>query len=448
MVSTTDFIAAIELGSSKIAGIAGKKNENGSIQVLAYASEPSASLIKKGVVFNIDKTAQALTSVRKKLEDSLNSTIGKVYVGVGGKSLHSVENEIGRNMEEEIIISQQLIDSICGENLDTPLSDLEILDVVPQEYLIGINKQADPIGVAGDNIEGHFLNLVARPSVKKKLIQSFSQAGLPVAGIIVAPPAAAEAVLTDAEKRQGCALIDFGADTTTVSVYKNNILRFLVVIPLGGNSVTHDITSLQIEELEAEGLKIKYGDMLFSDPEKNGLPDVIKLEDGRTIDPQQLNEVISARAEEIIANAFNQIELSGFAGKLLGGIIITGGSANLKNTDEFIKKKMNSPKVRVAGIVQNDVRGTGMPEDGTRNTILGLLCAGKENCYASQPEEPQPATVASVGNKDLFGNVESPAATKSKGKSKKSENTPKKKSPWSRMFNDLTDTIFGDEDMK
>ena len=132
-MATTEFIAAIELSSSKISGIAGKKNSDGSIQVLAYAREDAASFIHKGVIYNIDKTAQALTSIINKLESQLNNSIAKVYVGIGGQSLRTVKNAVSRVLEEEGIISQELVDAISDENLEVPLIDMSVLDVAPQE---------------------------------------------------------------------------------------------------------------------------------------------------------------------------------------------------------------------------------------------------------------------------------------------------------------------------
>ena len=175
-MATTEFIAAIELSSSKISGIAGKKNSDGSIQVLAYAREDASSFIHKGVIYNIDKTAQALTSIINKLESQLNNSIAKVYVGIGGQSLRTVKNAVSRVLEEEGIISQELVDAISDENLEVPLMDMSVLDVAPQEYKIDNNLQADPVGVAGKRITGNFLNIVARASLKKNLEHSFEQA--------------------------------------------------------------------------------------------------------------------------------------------------------------------------------------------------------------------------------------------------------------------------------
>lgn len=133
---------------------------------------------------------------------------------------------------------------------------------------------------------------------------------------MISPLVTADAVLTESERRSGCALIDFGADTSTISIYKNNILRFLTVLPLGGNSITHDLVSLQMEEEEAERLKIRYGNAFYEE-EEGEEPATCQLEDGnRTIELGKLNNIIEARTEEIIANVWNQIQLSGYDDKL------------------------------------------------------------------------------------------------------------------------------------
>lgn len=197
-MATTDFIAAIELSSSKISGIAGKKSSDGSIQVLAYAREDASPFIHKGAIYNIDKAAQALTSIINKLEGQLNNSIAKVYVGIGGQSLRTVRNAVSRTLEEESIISQELVDEICDENRDVPLVDMSVLDVAPQEYKIDNTLHVEPVGVAGRYITGQFLNIVARASLKKNLEHSFEQAKVEIADdLLVAPTALAKAVLTE-----------------------------------------------------------------------------------------------------------------------------------------------------------------------------------------------------------------------------------------------------------
>ena len=477
-MATTEFIAAIELGSSKVTGIAGRKNSDGSMQVLAYAKEDSSSFIRKGIIYNLDKTAQSLTSIINKLEGDLKNSIAKVYVGIGGQSLRTVRNVVSRDLNEETIISQELVDAICDENLEIPLVDMDILDVAPQEYKIGNNLQADPVGVAGSHIEGRFLNIVARASIKKNLERCFEQAKIEIADLLISPLVTANAVLSESERRSGCALIDFGADTTTISVYKNNILRFLTVLPLGGNSITRDITSMQMEEEEAERLKITFGNVMYEEEESEEAA-TCQLEDGsRTVELQALNNIIEARAEEIITNVWNQIQLSGYDDKLLSGIIITGGAANLKNLDTMLRKRSKIEKIRIARSIRNTIQTDSdlIKKDGTQNTLFGLLFEGKENCCLVEarpvtPSQPVITEPVNMFEEDEALKEQEAAAREAKKKKdeedkrrrdedrrrkeeekrKKEEARKKKKegpSWFEKTFNKISNEIFSDDDMK
>ena len=396
-MATTDFIAAIELGSSKIAGIAGKKNSDGSIQVLAYAREDASSFVHKGVIYNIDKAAQALTAILGRLEGQLRSRIAKVYVGIGGQSVRTVKNSVTRVQEEEKAIPQELVDNICDENHEIPLADMDNLEAVPQEYKIDNSLYVDPVGVTGTQVIGQFLNIVARTTLKKNLENSFKQAQIEIADLFIAPMTLAAGVLTEAEMRSGCALVDLGADTTTVAIYKNNILRYLSVLPLGGNNITRDITSLQMEEQDAEKLKLQYGDALYEEPDDNETPATCQLEEERAIELATLNNIIGARAEEILANVWNQIQLSGYEKELFAGVILTGGGANLKNTEAALRKLSKVEKVKTVKFVHVPVHGYGdsLKKDGMQNTLLGLLMSGHENCC--KPEEAKPAAPPQPG---------------------------------------------------
>lgn len=398
-MATTEFIAAIELGSSKITGVAGRKNSDGSMQVLAYAQEDSSTFIRKGVIFNLDKTAQSLTSIINRLEGELKNSIAKVYVGIGGQSLRTVRNVVSRDLEEEAIISEELVSAIGDENIAIPVVDMDILDVAPQEYKVGNNLQANPVGLVGSHIEGRFLNIVARASVRKNLEHCFQQAKIDIADQLIAPLVTANAVLTESERRSGCALIDFGADTTTISVYKNNILRFLTVLPLGGNSITRDITTLQMEEEEAERLKKAYGDALYEEDPEQEEEATCKLEDdNRIIKVADLNNIIEARAEEIVANVWNQIQLSGYEDKTAGRTYPDRRSRqpeelgrNLAQTQQDRKDTDGETSTQYGPCPQQYTK-----KDGSQNTLFGLLFEGNQNCCLTETAPQAAAPVPPV----------------------------------------------------
>ncbi|MDR0962029.1 MAG: cell division protein FtsA [Mediterranea sp.] len=392
-MASNEFIAAVELSSSHIAGIAGLHNADGSLQVLAYASEEAASCIHKGIVFNIDETAAVLTTIINRLESQLDASIAQVYVGIGGLSMRTVRNAVSRDVNGDGIISQELVDNLCDENLAIPIEDMDILDVAPQEYIIDNSAQVKAVGVAGNRVTAQFLNIVARTSLKKNLEYSFDKAKVEIADLVIAPAALARVVLTDTEMRSGCALVDFGAETTTVSVYKNNILRFLSVIPLGNANLTRDLTTLQMEESEAESLKQRYGDLSYEE-ENSDIPATCQTEDGRAIPLTTLNFIIAARSAEILNNVWNQIQLSQYDDRLLGGVVFTGGGANLRHLEEVFRKQTKMTKVRTARFVQPAVHGkeSELKKDGTLNTLLGLLAVGHENCRAKDQESSSAQT--------------------------------------------------------
>ena len=403
-MAAKDFIVAIELGSSKVTGIAGQKNLDGSINVLAVVKENSSSFIRKGVVYNIDKTAQCLTSIIKKLENQLKTQITQVYVGVGGQSIRSVRNVVTKDLPGETIITQDMVIELMDANRNMTYQDQEILDAAVQEYKVGTQFQLDPVGIQSTHLEGHFLNILERKAFYRNLNVCFETAGINVAEMYLAPLALADSVLTEVEKRSGCALVDIGSDTTTVSVYSKNILRHLAVIPLGSNNITKDIATLQMEESDAEKMKLKYGSA-YTD--NNDIDNDLKysIDPERQIESRKFIEIVEGRLEEIIENVWYQIP-SDYYDKLLGGIILTGGGSNMKNIEKAFINHTHVDKIRIAKFVTQTIQTTNediKARNGMMNTVLGLLAKGDINCagdafdpngdlFASQRPQPSHPT--------------------------------------------------------
>ncbi|MGL4519939.1 MAG: cell division protein FtsA [Phocaeicola sp.] len=381
-MEATEFIVAIELGSSKMIGIAGKNLPDGTVQVLAVSGRESSSFIRKGRIYNLDKTAHNLTLIIKELEEKLQATINKVYVGIGGQSLQSLFNSEVDRFDEETKVSQDLINVLIDRNIATPILDKEILDVIPQEYKLGLNYLVDPVGVPCTRLEGNFLNIVARNSLKQNIDTCFRQARIKIADYAISPLVLADAVLTPNEKRSGCALVDFGADTTTVCLFKNNILRHLAVIPLGGRTITTDISSQKFEEEDAERLKLLYADA-YTTPAAGGENDSLSyvLDGKRTIAVQLFNEIVEGRVNEILMNVVKQIELSGYRDKLLEGVVFTGGAAALKNITLAFQQLSKIEKVRVENKTQLHVDYLPTVDKSELSTLsLAIVHWGKENC--------------------------------------------------------------------
>ena len=157
-----DFIVAVELGSSKVAGIAGKKKD-GTMQILAYAEEKTTGCVKRGVVLNIEKTHQSVNNIISKLEAVLKTKITRAYVGVGGQSMRSYKCLIKRNLLTQSYITNDVIDAIRQESYEIPFNDYQVLENFPQEYVVDSNSIADPVGVMGTNVEGEFLDVIKVP---------------------------------------------------------------------------------------------------------------------------------------------------------------------------------------------------------------------------------------------------------------------------------------------
>lgn len=401
-----EFIVAIELGSSVFRGIAGKKNLDGSITVQALVKEDATQCIRKGVVNNIDKTATCLKNIVAKLSKTMKQNISHVYVGVGGQSVRSVRNVIVKDLPTESIVDGDIVDGLMDSNRGMDYPDLEILNVVTQEYKVGNQYVVDPVGIKGTRLEGNFLNIAQRKLFYSNLNEAFDKAGIAIAEIFPAPLVLADNVLTESEKRGGCVLVDLGADTTTVSVYHKSLLRHLAVIPLGGNNVTKDITALKMEEREAELLKLKHGSAYTEIADMD--PALTYSIDGeRTIESKQLIELVEARVEEIVQNVWHQVPAE-YVSKLLGGIILTGGGSNMKNIELAFKKYTHMDKIRKARFVNLAIKSNIADinkHDTTLNTIISLLAKGDMNC-AGGPIVHQQST-----GTDLFGQTTTTTTT-------------------------------------
>jgi len=380
-----EFIVAIELGSSKITGIAGRNNADGTIEVLAVETENSTSCIRKGVVYNIDKTALCLTNIINRLRVALKTDIKQVFVGVGGQSIRSTKNVIVKNQAPGTIISQDMIYQLMDTNMAEKYSDHEIIQAATQEYKVDNQYQLDPVGIQCTRLEGNFLNILFHSNFYHNLTKCFEIAGIKIADIRLAPFVLADNILTENEKRSGCLLVDFGAETTTVSVYHKNILRHMAVIPLGSNNITKDLAYQQMDEKDAEKMKLKYGSAYT---EYSNIDDTLtySIDPDHSIESNKFIEIVEDRVEEIIQNVYCQIP-SELSDKLLGGIILTGGGANMPNIDIAFKKITNIEKIRIAKFINKTVDSKHAiitAKNGMMNTALALLENGNENCAGDE----------------------------------------------------------------
>jgi cell division protein FtsA len=400
----TKYIAALDLGTSKMLAMAAKKEGEGVLNVLGFEKIASGDNICRGSIHNIDGTADEVRPLVNRLSRHLNPGIKKIYVGIGGQSLHTESYSVKKEING--IVTNETIDYLHNECKQYKPELVEILEIVSPEYYLDNVLTAHPKGVYCKEIEARFQLIIGRPSLKKRLKDIEAKAGIEIAGFFISPLATAEVALQNPDKELGCALVEFGAGVTYLSIYKDKLLRYLVTIPLGGNVITKDICALPVLEPQAEELKIKEGSAL-AEPGKD----------------EKINEIIEARATEIVMNIIEQIKQSGYEPALGAGIIITGGGALLKNLDRLMAQKTGKP-VRLASV-----------EDHTQTCILGLLTLGKENCAKEIPK----TTPAPPIQPPLFQPGDIPEVATS----------PIKKTPtrrwWKTLVEDTTTTLFGDD---
>lgn len=449
MGAEKEIIVALEFGTSSIRGIAGKKKPDGTIQILDIEQERTTDAIQRGVIYNIDKTTQAITNIVTRLGENLNIHIRRAYVGISGQSLHSDGNFISRGLEMKVKITPELVDNLMDNNRATQYTDAQILDVVPQEYVVGNRTIADPVGIQSDQIEARFLNIVAKNTLVENIQKCMRMAGIEIADMFIAPMTLADVLLSDSEKRSGCAMVDFGAGTTTVAVYNGNLLRHLVVIPLGGNNITSDIaTAHQMEFEEAEGLKRKYGIAYVA--AESDTPQQLSISNERTLSENELQNIIGARQEEIIANVWHQIE--NVSNTLLSGIIITGAAAQLRDMPEAIKHFTKFQRVKVAKslITTVDVgAGVTAPQGNSCDTLIALLMHGDTNCADVREDGEQESKAEEENGESLTGAPINTPTTEVEEKVEETNKEPKQKRKFGegfKKFGRVLQKIFTDEE--
>lgn len=382
-------IVAIELGSSSIRAIIGQKRADGTLQVLGYEKENAPDSIRKGVVYNIDKTIQAINAIKSRIEERQKVYVNRIYVGVSGQSLRTVANSVRRQFDMKTTISEQMVEDLKEENRAQLYAGAEVLYILPQEFRVGTNLTNEPVGIMSDRIEGYYKNIIARKTLRESLRRCFAGAKMEVADYYIAPFLLSGYLLSDTEKRSGCALVDFGAETTTVAVYEKNILRHLVVLPLGGANITADIAnSLHIETEEAENLKKTYG-AAYTEEGTLTTPRQIQISNDRVVDEKRLLDIIEARQQEILANVWEQIK--DYADRLMAGVVFTGGASNMKNLEMAFEQYEHFDRVKTRLMASTTDYTTNLKLDTTNNTLatlIAMLRRADQECTSEKPAEP------------------------------------------------------------
>lgn len=337
----SELVVGLDLGTTKIAAIVGRKNEFGKVEILGIGKAESLG-VNRGVVVNIEQTVASIKTAVAMAADKANVDIGEVIVGIAGQHIKSMQH---RGM----ITRQSLDDEVNQKDIDNLIDNMhrlvmspgeEIIHVIPQEYIIDSESGIkNPIGHAGIRLEGNFHIITGQVSAVKNIFKCVDRAGLQTVDLHLEPLASADAVLSDEEKEAGVVLVDIGGGTTDVAIFYDGIIRHTAVIPFGGNIITDDIKEgCGIIRTQAEQLKVKFGSALSQENQENEIISIpgLRGRPHKEISVKFLAQIIQARMEEILEFVLFEIKSSGYERKLAAGIVVTGGGAMLKHLPQLV----------------------------------------------------------------------------------------------------------------
>lgn len=343
------YVAAIEISSSKVLAVVGKYNcMTGELDVIAAEQEKGLESVKYGLIRNVEEVWMRIARLIQRLESKpavAPRKITGVFVGLSGVSLRSIAVPVSINLGDDIEITDEILDRLFTQTRTSAIdSSLEVVDAVPRVYKVGQQETLSPKGIIGSSISAEFDLIVCRKEMKRNIMRVFEdklKTQLKMRGLVVTALATGQVVLTDEEKRLGCMLVDMGAETTTVTIYKNGHLVYFATLPMGGRNITRDLTSLTLLEEKAEEIKIASGNAIPRETATtlnyNGVKD------------SDVSNLIVARAEEIVVNILKQIRYAELKETdLPAGIICIGGASKLNGIMDLIADKSSLPVHRGA----------------------------------------------------------------------------------------------------
>jgi cell division protein FtsA len=331
-------IVGLDIGTTKIAAIAGRKNEFGKLEILGFGRANSNG-VKHGQVLNIDETIKAIKCALENCYSSNpNLEINEVYVGIAGhhiKSLQTRGDIVRQDTNEEIM--QREIDQLVADQYKTyiPAGD-QIIDVIPQEFTVdNFQNIPNPIGYGGVKVGANFHIITGDKNAIRNINRAVEKSGLHTKDLVLQPLASASAVMGSEDMEAGVAIVDIGGGTTDLAVFYEGILKHTAVIPFGGENITNDIkTGLGVLKTQAEQMKVQFGSALANEAKANAFITIPGLRGmpAKEISVKNLSNIIQARMSEILDFVTYHLKQVGLDNKMLnGGIVLTGGGSQLKH---------------------------------------------------------------------------------------------------------------------
>lgn len=346
-------VVGIDVGTTKICTMVAEVRPDGRVNILGVGLTPSKGL-DKGVVVNIDDAVNAISTSVEKAERLSGYRIGTAYVGIAGKHVQSLNSRgvVAISRPDHEITGNDVSRAVESAQAVAIPTQREIIHVIPRAYIVdGHENIRDPVGMSGYRLEVETHIVTGEVMAIQNLIKSVERAGVIIDDLVLQPLASGEAVLTAEDKDRGVVLVDIGGGTTDIAIFIQGGIWHSVVLPVGGNHFTSDIVYvLHTPHNTAEYLKLKYGSAIADDPGE-GEDDVIHTEsfapgEHQEIKRSYLNQIIEARAIQVVELIQAEIRRSGYDGLLPAGIVLTGGAAQLPRLDELVRDMLGMP-VRV-----------------------------------------------------------------------------------------------------
>lgn len=452
-------VVGLDIGTTKIACFVGMRGETGKVKILGYGKTDSNG-VEHGVVKNVAETSKSIRRAVEEASDQANVEIEEVWVGIAGQHIKSRPSQGTITIPaEHRLIEKEDVQHLVDDQFNTQLPPgEEIIHIFPQQFFVDgepLSREVSPVGVAGKKLMANFHMVTGNCQNLQYIKYAIQDAGLKIKGVVLEPVASAKAVLDDSDRDAGVAMIDIGGGTTDIAIFYDGIIRHTSVLPLAGNAITNDIKEgCNILKRQAESLKVKFGSCLVQAVSENDVISIpgIRSQASREIYVKTLAGIINFRTKMILEQVDYEIKLSGLHKKLIAGITLTGGGAQLKNIKDLCELvTVTDTRIGVPNEhLEPDSAAYAELAHPMYATGIGLVIYGLE--MAEEEAEPMDAAEEEFGFKrheDLFADMEKagaaaqpPVVEEPKEPKKKS---PKKSKSFDKMINDFLTNMLRDQ---
>ncbi len=447
-------IVGLDIGTTKIAAIAGRKNEYGKLEILGFGRANSNG-VKHGQVLNIDETIKAIKmALDNCYASNPNLEISEVYVGIAGhhiKSLQTRGDIVRQSTDDEI--TQREIDQLVADQYRTyiPAGD-QIIDVIPQEFTVdNFQNIPNPIGYGGVKVGANFHIITGDKNAIRNINRAVEKSGLSTKDLVLQPLASAAAVMGQEDLEAGVAIVDIGGGTTDLAVFYEGILKHTAVIPFGGENISNDIkTGLGVLKTQAEQMKVQFGSALSNEAKANAFITIPGLRGmpAKEISVKNLANIIQARMSEIMDFVIYHLKQVGLDNKMLnGGIVLTGGGSQLKHLIQLteyvtgLNARIGFPTEHLAA---GHIEELAKP---TYSTCIGLILKGYSDYEHNRKQfETEYKKIAVPDNLRKQEMVEETIATEEMVQQEKIRNRKGIKDFWGKFKDGIIDLFKEEED--